>query len=304
MPGLSLGLAMLIANPLILGVTPTPLTASDAAAQDAVQAEADLHLRMTIEVSIHGMGPYRFVVDTGSQRTVVSTTLAGELGLAPGPQVRVMGMAGAVHVGTAQVDSIDVGPRSFYDLTVPLLESRNIGADGILGTDSLQHHRVLLDFTLNTIRIVDPKAPGGSRDFEIVVHARKKSGRLILTNARVDGVRTDVVIDTGASGTVGNRALQNALSRKFRGQSNITATLNSVTGHALPVDLVVAKKLELGGIGLANVLIAYADAPVFTELKLANRPAIFLGMRELRAFKRVAIDFSTRKILFDFGPEK
>ena len=78
-------------------------------------------------------------------------------------------------------------------------------------------------------------------------------------------------------------------------------TLTSVTGHDLPVDLAIANRLELAGIAVTNVLIAYADTPAFAELKLDKRPAVFLGMRELRAFRRVAIDFSTRKVLLDIG---
>ncbi|WP_159983691.1 MULTISPECIES: aspartyl protease family protein [unclassified Novosphingobium] len=303
MSGISLALAMLIANPVILGATPGPITRPEAPPDtaDTLQAERDLYARMTIDVAVQGIGPYRFLIDTGSQRTVVSTALAGTLGLSLGPQVRVVSIAGVHDVATARIDSIDIGPRSFYDLTVPLLERQNMGADGILGTDSLQHQRVLLDFAHNTIRIGDPKELGGKRDFEIIVQARQRSGRLILTDAMIDGVQTDVVIDTGASGTIGNRALQRALARKSRSQDRMTGTVASVTGQELPVDLAVAGKLELAHINVANVLIAYADAPAFHELKLDKRPAIFLGMRELRAFKRIAIDFSTRKVLFDLA---
>ncbi|WP_238539068.1 aspartyl protease family protein [Novosphingobium sp. AP12] len=298
---MSLALAILIANPVILGAKPMPVAGSESAAADIVQGAADAHARMTIDVAIHDIGPYRFLIDTGSQRTVVSTALAGTLGLAQGPQVRVMGIAGIHQVATAQVDSIDIGPRSFYDLTVPLLESGDMGADGILGTDSLQHERVLLDFARNTIRIGNPRDLGGRQGFEIVVQAKQKSGRLILTNATIDGIRVDVVVDTGASGSVGNLALQRALAHKERSRPPLRGTLSSVTGHDLPVELAVAKRLELAGIAVTNVLIAYADAPAFGELKLSKRPAIFLGMRELRAFKRVAIDFSTRKVLLDIG---
>jgi len=297
MSGMSMALAMLIANPVILGATPTP-PSSAIESGDTVQGASDTYARMTVDVAVHGIGPYRFLIDTGSQRTVVSTALAGTLGLAKGPQVRVVGIAGSGDVATAQVDSIAVGPRAFYDLTVPLLERGNIGADGILGTDSLQHQRVVLDFVRDTIRIGDAAQTGGSGGYEIVVRAKQRSGRLILTDAMIDGVRIDVVIDTGASGTVGNRALQQALSRKHR-QALLKGSLSSVTGHELPVDLGLAGKLEMGSVGLANVLIAYADAPAFSELKLDKRPAVFLGMRELRAFKRVAIDFSSRKVLFD-----
>lgn len=303
MSGMGMALAMLIANAVILGATPPPLSqgappSSAGAPDDILQGSSDQHARMTIDVAVHGIGPYRFVIDTGSQRTVVSTALAGTLGLAQGPQVRVMGIAGAHDVATARIESIVVGPRAFHDLTVPLLERVNMGADGILGTDSLQHQRVLLDFARNTIAIGDPAETGGRRGFEIVVRAKHRSGRLILTNALIDGVRTDVVIDTGASGTIGNRALQQALARSHRA-GRLRGSVSSVTGQELIVDLAVADKLELGGIGVANVLIAYADSPAFAELKLDRKPAIFLGMRELRAFKRVAIDFSSRKVLFD-----
>jgi predicted aspartyl protease len=298
---MSLALAMLIANPVILGTTPAPIVGADEAGVDIVQGAADAHARMTVNVAIHGIGPYRFLIDTGSQRTVVSTALAGTLGLVQGPQVRVMGIAGVHNVATAQVESIDIGPRSFYDLTVPLLEGGNMGADGILGTDSLQHERVLLDFARNTIQIGSARELGGRQGFEIVVQAKRKSGRLILTNATIDGVRVDVVIDTGASGSVGNLALQRALAHKARPRAMLRGTLSSVTGHDLPVELGMANKLELNGIAVTNVLVAYADAPAFGELKLNKRPAIFLGMRELRAFKRVAIDFSTHKVLLDIG---
>lgn len=301
MAGLGLALAMLIANPLILGAQPAPRADAAPASLEVVQGVPDAHARMTVEVAVHGIGPYRFLIDTGSQRTVVSTALASSLSLAPGPQVRVMGIAGIHEVATAQVDSIDVGSRSFYDLTVPLLESGHMGADGILGTDSLQHERVLLDFTRNTIRIGSPRHLGGRQGFEIIVQARRKSGRLILTDATIDGVRVDVVIDTGASGSVGNPALLRALSRKARAGAMPRGTLTSVTGHDLPVDLAIANRLELAGIAVTNVLIAYADTPAFAELKLDKRPAVFLGMRELRAFRRVAIDFSTRKVLLDIG---
>lgn len=301
MSGLSLAVAMLIANPVILGATPAPPPGEDASA-DTLQGAADLHARMTIEVAVHGVGPYRFLIDTGSQRTVVSTALAGSLGLVKGPQVRVIGIAGAHDAQTAQVETLAVGPRAFHDLTVPLLEARNIGADGILGTDSLQHQRVLLDFARNTIAIGRPRDLDRGGSFEIVVQARQRSGRLILTDAVIDGVRTSVVIDTGASGTVGNRALQKALARKQRKQARITATLASVTGQELPVELAVARKLEMKGVQISNVVVAYADAPAFAELKLAGKPAIFLGMEQLRLFRRVAIDFSSRQVLFDLPP--
>ena len=41
----------------------------------------------------------------------------------------------------------------------------------------------------------------------IVVTARNSAGRLILSDARIDGRRVDVIVDTGAQTSVGNPAL-------------------------------------------------------------------------------------------------
>lgn len=297
MSGLSAALALLIADPVILGAQPAPITSS-AEEQDVVQTEADAQARMTVPVAIEGTGPYRFLIDTGSQATVLSAALATRLGLEAGPTVRVVGIAGANRVATAKVDQIDFGKQSIFGLTVPLLDNAHMGADGIIGTDSLQHQRVLLDFERQTITIGTPRELGGNRGYEIVVKARRKLGRLILTNALIDGIPVDVVIDTGASSTIGNPALERAMRNAEQGQSII----ESVTGHLINARLQFARELRIGKMGMANVVIAVADAPAFHELGLSKKPAIFLGMREMRLFKRVAIDFPKSKVLFDLPP--
>lgn len=298
MPGLSAALALLIADPLILGAQQTlPLPAVEDV--DHIAGHGDAAERMTVPVAVQGIGPYRFLIDTGSQRTVISTAVASRLSLAQGPAVRIVGIAGADQVATAHVDQIAFGQQSVSGLTVPLLDDRHMGADGIIGTDSLQGQRVVFDFGRETISVGTPRELGSASGYEIVVHARRRSGRLILTDALIDGVRTDVVVDTGAQGTIGNLALQRAL----RGKAAGTGMLTSATGQVLPADFRIAGQLKLGSLQLGNVLIAFADGPAFTELKLRDRPAIFLGMHEMRAFKRIAVDFRTRKVFFDLATD-
>lgn len=295
-------LAVLVANPLILGATtsspgphdPAPFAQSDAMTK--VIADTDRDQRLTIPVMLEGKGPYRFMIDTGSQATVVSTALAGSLGLAAGPQVTVVGVAGRGPAATARLDSLAYAEREVNGLTVPVLEGHHIGADGILGTDCLQGQRVLFDFTRNVITVGDAAREEGSHGFEIVVRARRKAGRLIITDALIDGVRTQVIVNSGASGTIGNRALQRSLVRR---KSESGGKVYSVTGEALPIDMGLARALKIDKITLTNLPIAFADAPAFDELSLSDRPAILLGIAEMRAFRRVAIDFSSRKVLFD-----
>lgn len=105
-----------------------------------------------------------------------------------------------------------------------------------------------------------------------------------------------MLIDTGATTSIGNRTLQRALNHRSPSQQLI---LVSVTGHEIVADVGMPKRLTIGTVGITNLFVAYADSPAFAALDLANRPALMLGMRELRLFKRVAIDFGSRKVLFD-----
>lgn len=267
-----------------------------AAAVDVLAIRKDQWNRMTVPVRVQEQGPFRFLIDTGSQNTVLSKNLAARLALVPNRRARLVSIAGTQIVDTVEIDQIDLGRRSFYSLTAPLLESEHMGADGILGLDSLQGQRVLVDFTRNLMAIDDARSLGGNRGFEIVVEARRRSGQLIMADARLDGVKVQVVIDTGAETSIGNRALQRALEKRRKSE---TIELLSVTGHQINADLGYGRSLEIAGVAFNNVAIAFADAPAFAALKIDQRPSLLLGMRDLRNLDRLAIDFSSRKILFD-----
>jgi hypothetical protein len=64
-------------------------------------------------------------------------------------------------------------------------------------------------------------------------------------------------------------------------------------------DVREGRTLELGRMELRDFPILFADSPSFHALGLGEQPALILGMSELRAFRRVAIDFEKRRVLFD-----
>ena len=289
---------------LIPLIAVVPVLAGQAGGQqsstaDVVAIGKDRYDRMTVPVRIGEHGPFQFLIDTGAQNTVLSIALAARLSLVPNRRAKLIGVAGTMMVDTVHIEEIGLGRRSYYSLVAPLLEGADIGADGIVGLDSLQDQRVLLDFKRGLIAIDDAKNLGGNRGFEIVVHARRRSGQLIMTEARIDGVRVEVVIDTGAETSIGNLALRNALSRR---RDHGTTTLTSVTGQQVEASIGYARTLEIASIAFNNVLIAYADSPAFDALQLSKKPALLLGMRDMRSLERVAIDFQSRKVLFDVPP--
>jgi hypothetical protein len=258
--------------------------------------------QLTVPVTIEGQGPFRFTIDTGSQATVLSTLLADRLMLNDRKTALLVGMVSSQSVETTYIPEFSLGKRSFPIRLAPLVEPANIGggADGILGTDSLQGQRVLIDFKKQQIIVSDARELGGDRGFEIIVKARQKLGQLIITHAYVDGVRTALLIDTGSPLSIGNPALRRKLqSARKLGEARIT----DVNGTEVSGLTFEAQSLEIGRASVTNFPIVFADAPLFAVLGLTDEPAMVLGMNELKVFKRVAIDFEQRRILFDVPAE-
>lgn len=275
--------------------TPPSEPVSDTPLDEIVFGQTDRYDRMTVPVTIAGQGPFRFMIDTGSQATAVTPRLRDQLQMRTLGTATVIGMAARKDVELVQLDGLEFAARVFDALQAPLLEAHHIGADGILGLDSLQDLRVMVDFREGTIAVNDAKALGGNRGYEIVVRARNKLGRLIITNATLDGVRTAVIIDTGAQGSMGNIALQKRLGARHAHE----VTTTDVTGSVVRSPLGYARLVEIDRMQISSVPIAFADAPAFAALGLAGKPAMVLGIGDLRHFDRIAIDFAQRTILFD-----
>ena len=279
---------------------PAVPVASEVPAIEVLELENERYRRMTVAVTIGDEGPFRFMLDTGAQATVVSRDLADRLMLFDRKPAILVGMASREPIETAEIFDVGLGSRSFYIRTAPVVEGVNIGgADGILGLDSLQDQRVLLDFVNGQISVADAATLGGNRGYEIVVKARDRLGQLIITEARLDGIRVNVVVDTGAQGSIGNLALQ----QRFRRNRHVGETeLTDINGAVMSGAVKMADELEIGRATLQNVPIMFADSPTFHALGLSDQPALILGMEQLKLFRRVAIDFKTRRVLFDLPP--
>jgi hypothetical protein len=58
-----------------------------------IAAVNDLYRRMTAPIRVNGQGPFPFVVDTGSNQTVIAAELAAQLGLPLGDPAPLNGVA-------------------------------------------------------------------------------------------------------------------------------------------------------------------------------------------------------------------
>ena len=266
---------------------------------DAVAIGKDIGDRMTVAVQVAGRGPYRFLVDTGSERTVISRQLARRLALGAGQATRLHSVVGVNLVDTVFIPTLTVSSNTISVVDAPALEASDIGADGMLGIDSLQSQRVMFDFKAKTMSITQADAPieklGGD---EIVVRARSRNGRLIFTHAQIDGRQVTVIVDTGSQVTIGNLALQRSLMGRKMWNVPRAVVIESVTGEKLSARVAILNELQLDGLHLSDLSVAFADAHIFKQLGLESRPALLLGMNAMRAFDRISIDFAAKKVRF------
>jgi predicted aspartyl protease len=261
-----------------------------------VRFKNDQGNRMTVPVRLSGAGPYRFLVDTGADRTAVSRELVAELKLPSSGGAALHSVSGVSQVAVARVSNVELTRQPEKGVDAAVLDRANIGADGILGTDILRSQRVQFDFEHQTMSIV----PSGTPEIRnepgaIVVAARRKSGRLIVTDSVVNGQSVTVVLDTGAELTIGNDALRQKLEGKGLIDPAQKIQLLSVTGEKIEGDYMFVNELTIGGVKLANLAVVFTDAHTFKQLGLERKPALLLGMNAIRAFKKVSIDFANKK---------
>ncbi len=258
--------------------------------------------RMTVQVRINGNEAVPFIVDTGAERTVIANDLARKLALEAGPMLTLATISGRYEVNSFFIDSISTASVNLQGVEAPGLERANLGAYGLLGIDSLEDNRVHLDFEHQTMDVLPSRRSRGKTKLEngmIVVQAKRKAGRMILSSAKIDGMKVDIILDTGAQSSMGNVALRNKLRRRDRNFDFIPVRLKSVTGTILTGDFTQIREIDVGGLTIRDMPMTFADNYAFTALDLQDRPAILLGMDALKLFDRVLIDFGNRRVGFD-----
>lgn len=315
----SVSWALLLAAPALIGATPDPAVPAPVATPSAPAGETiappvtvvpfiqpfdlDATRRMSVKVMVGGKGPFSFLVDTGAERTVIARELAERLGLAEGAKLRMATIGSSATVPSYRVAALEMSDLHLKSFEAPALFGRHIGAAGLIGVDMLDQRRVLIDFRKQSMEVLETRRramPIIRDDDAIVVTARNSAGRLILSDARLNGKRIDVIVDTGAQTSVGNIALQKLVTERRANRFPFVPTiLNAVTGEDVPATRTAIKRIVINGMDVNDLPVSFADSQAFRVLGLNDRPALLLGMDSLALFDRVEIDFPNKRVVFD-----
>ena len=138
---------------LVLAATAAPATYAEVNCPGNVESLPYRSLnrhQIVIPVSINHSGPYNFLLDTGTQMTMIDPALAAELHLAGTGQASVRSGGVNTSASIAQADLVEAGTHQarglkvlVFDLAVQQGKSRELR--GVLGEDFLGQFDLLID---------------------------------------------------------------------------------------------------------------------------------------------------------------
>lgn len=160
--------------------------------------------RIIVDVTVDGLGPFPFLLDTGASVTILDDALVAELGLAAtGNDVTVHGVAASTRAPAFEGVEIGIGGE---DLSPPWIVSLDLShlrnARGVLGVDVLSQRVVEIDGDLEVVRLghgpYDPPGHMIASRTDLVA----ESHGLPLVPAAVNDTIGLALIDTGLGGMI------------------------------------------------------------------------------------------------------
>jgi predicted aspartyl protease len=263
----------------------------------AAPTSADRAGRILAAVVIDGRGPYRFILDTGANRSALSSRLAAELGLEPaqGNTVNLHGVTGFAALPFVEVAALTAGDFSYDPGPLPILPTTVFAdADGILGMEGFADSRIEVDFKANRVSIERSTGRRAGNGF-IVIRARNYRG-LLVVDGSISGVPVKAIVDTGAERTLGNAALRDALLRRTVSQRHTQSRVIGATEQTYDGTSFVVQALRLGTTRLTNLPITFGDMHVFNVWGLDDEPAVLVGMDLIGTLHRFAVDYKRSEI--------
>jgi hypothetical protein len=191
-------------------------------------------------------------------------------------------------------------------LMMPTLSRSLLDADGYLGLDFLDGHRVTFDFRNHLLQVSEPRTRFSAnwvRENEARIHASGSSGHLQALDCMVDDTPATAFIDSGAEVSAANEPLLAALARRKPSLGEMgSISLIDITGGEILGKVVMVNKIRLtAALTFSDCPLVIADFLVFDVWGLRQRPALLIGMNLLRQFGRVSIDYGLQELRFDLA---
>lgn len=226
-------------------------------------AETGIHFRtvegflVVVPITLEGAGPFDFVVDTGTNRTLIDPELVERMKLKPVGKERLATLTGSELVERYVLERVTLGEKSVSRVVVlgqrmDELHSLDSKIRGVLGLEFLARFAFLLDYRQRLIELHDPwgppDMPGGMR-----VAIEIAESRILIPAISGTSVRGSwkLALDSGISQLLifdGRMARLPDPAPGARRVIQVTTNLGS-----FPSRMVTVRDLEIGGQRLGDL---------------------------------------------------
>jgi len=234
---------------------------------------------------------------------VLSKALATRLGLAPSGEGVVHSILGAEPTMLVNVESLSFGALRLSSGDTPMFDGPMLADEhGLLGVDGMAGRLLHIDFTKHCVEIYESAAQMPMQGW-LSVPARMRFGTMLIVQGMIQGVKVNVLIDTGSDISLANEQFRDALRGVAAG------TIEYHGGHAYtfgrPIVLeqsVWTPNLRFGNTYIESVNAYIGDFHIFDVWGLQNEPTLLIGMDVLASSREMAIDYEHGVVHFRKRP--
>ena len=275
--------AAVIALNILAGTAATAVDRPPVRREEVVRFSRGEQGLIVLPVAINGHGPFKFVLDTGSNRSAISAKLAGTLGLRAAAATALRSATSTTTAIVVRLDAVGVGSVVKCGLLMPVLPSASqavLGSsiDGLLGQDFLIDETYTIDYErLDLVWHANAAPKGGDARLPL----KLDEGRwLVALSPGETGPTVWFVPDSGAAAFVlFDRGLARSPMRYTPAGRAAIATVND----GAEVTAAIIATLHAGSV-------VFRDQPaVVIQQHRADAPAAD-GLLPLSAFSRITFD--------------
>ncbi|WDI33242.1 retropepsin-like aspartic protease [Hyphococcus flavus] len=292
-------LLSLISQLGLSGCATTPAAVTPTHPIASVQVSYGYNGRPVIPISVNGDGPYEFILDTASTKTVIFENLRRktELPSTPSCCMNVFSLTAVNRQPVIQIDSLAIANHEIAFLPVVVFEdwaTQEKTPQGVLGLDVLSEFLIHYDEDSQTLHFYDSGALPAEISTDQWFYAPLKQNSfdfdglfLFHFNAEVGmGHAFPLLLDTGAEISLGNFPLLDMIPTIKRQAPAIT----DMADQQIETVELRFYNMRAGGVRWDYGSIYITDAQIFPTLGYGDRPLALIGF-DLLGARSFAIDF-------------